>query len=59
MKCTRCGAKLGSSLKIQTCKKCNKIIYPIHDKDVLKETDLQFQESRKRRRVRKLDFEIR
>ena len=54
MKCTRCGAKLKSILKIQTCKKCNKIIYPIRDKDVLKETDLK-----KPRRVRKLDFEIR
>ena len=54
MKCTNCGAKMSSSLKIQTCKKCGKIIYPIHDKDVLKETDLK-----KPRRVRKLDFEIR
>ena len=59
MKCTRCGAVLSSSLRIQTCKKCNTIIYPIHDKDVLTASDLEFQESRKKRKVRKLDFEIR
>jgi len=59
MKCTHCGVVLSSSVKIQTCKKCNTIIYPIHEKDVLKESDLEFQESRKKRKVRKLDFEIR
>ncbi len=34
-------------------------IYPVHEKDVLKPSDLEFQESRKRRKVRKLDFEVR
>ncbi len=59
MRCKKCGFVMESTGKIQTCKKCSTVIYPVTDKNILSSEDLEFQESRKRRRVRKLDFEIR
>lgn len=53
----RCGEKIIASDKIQTCKKCNARIYPVPE--WMSEQDLSFQEQRSKRKVRKLDFDVR
>ena len=53
----RCGERYKSSTSVQTCKKCKAKIYPVPE--WLTPEDRTFQEQRNRRKVRKLDFEVR